>query len=485
MARIFISYTHKDNAKLTDEQQGWVDRFHEALKLRVDTLFGREIDFWRDLKVEGNDILTASIEDALQDSSLLVSVVSPGYLNSEWCAKELRLFCESALKAGGVEVGTKSRIYNVIKTPIREAHLRNLPGMVAPIGYPFHRIDDRGIAWEYDPRMGKEARHEFLAKVNELAHDLCQMLESSEQSNGRRTVESSGIAVYLAETTSDMVTASEMLRRELHQFGHLVLPESRLRHTHEYAERVRSDLQRVRISIHPIGRYCGVIPEDLDRSVVEIQYGLAGEAAELRTDFTRIAWMLPGTKAADARQQAFIDAVQNDAHLMVTSLETLKTRIQGILAQSSPRPVTPTPMSAGAEVYLICDAVDEVAAKPIEDYLFSLGFEVNRPLLEGDESAMREDHEENLKSCDAVLIFYGKASEFWLRRKLRDLQKAFGYGRTRPFLTKAVFLADPKTPEKAHFRSNEVVSLPGFGAFNPPMLEKFANVLLGSHGEVV
>jgi hypothetical protein len=195
--------------------------------------------------------------------------------------------------------------------------------------------------------------------------------------------------------------------------------------------------------------------------------------------------MLPGTKAADARQQAFIDAVQNDAHLMVTSLETLKTRIQGILAQSSPRPVTPTPMSAGAEVYLICDAVDEVAAKPIEDYLFSLGFEVNRPLLEGDESAMREDHEENLKSCDAVLIFYGKASEFWLRRKLRDLQKAFGYGRTRPFLTKAVFLADPKTPEKAHFRSNEVVSLPGFGAFNPPMLEKFANVLLGSHGEVV
>ena len=72
-------------------------------------------------------------------------------------------------------------------------------------------------------------------------------------------------------------------------------------------------------------------------------------------------------------------------------------------------------------VYVICDQQDYGSIAPLEDHLFSQGFEVTLPLMEGDEAEVREDHKESLLLCDAVVIFYGNASEGWLRTKLRDL----------------------------------------------------------------
>jgi hypothetical protein len=45
---------------------------------------------------------------------------------------------------------------------------------------------------------------------------------------------------------------------------------------------------------------------------------------------------------------------------------------------------------------------------------------------------MRADHDENLRTCDGVVIFYGSGNESWLRRKLREIDKSVGYGRPRP-----------------------------------------------------
>ena len=82
------------------------------------------------------------------------------------------------------------------------------------------------------------------------------------------------------------------------------------------------------------------------------------------------------------------------------------------------------------------------------DLLFREQFEVLQPLFEGDEAEIREYHEENLRTCDGVLIFYGAANEMWLRRKLRELQKSAGYGRTKPPAGGGICLLPPDTPEK-------------------------------------
>jgi hypothetical protein len=99
--------------------------------------------------------------------------------------------------------------------------------------------------------------------------------------------------------------------------------------------------------------------------------------------------------------------------------------------------------------------------KPLEDVLFDNGHEVVIPIFDGDESQIREDHIENLKMCDAAIIFYGNANELWLRSKMRDFLKISGYGREQPLNIKAVYLSAPDSANKQRFRSVEAEVLNG------------------------
>ena len=96
-----------------------------------------------------------------------------------------------------------------------------------------------------------------------------------------------------------------------------------------------------------------------------------------------------------------------------------------------------------------------------------------------DEAEIREDHEENLRSCDAVLIVFGAANECWLRRKLRELQKSAGYGRTKPAPPVAIALLPPKTPEKERLRTLEATLIPQWDGLAPDLLTPFVDRVKG------
>ena len=48
----------------------------------------------------------------------MISILTPRYVNSDWCTREIREFCEVAGRTGGVVVGNKSRVIKIIKTPV-------------------------------------------------------------------------------------------------------------------------------------------------------------------------------------------------------------------------------------------------------------------------------------------------------------------------------------------------------------------------------
>jgi hypothetical protein len=135
-------------------------------------------------------------------------------------------------------------------------------------------------------------------------------------------------------------------------------------------------------------------------------------------------------------------------------------------------------------VYLICDKRDLEATAPLADYLFESGLEVTLPVFEGDEAEVREDHEDNLRLCDAVLVYYGAANELWLRRKLREVQKSAGLGRKKIMLAKGIWIAPPATPKKQLLRSREalVMSQPDIFAVDP--LQPFLEALNEATGAV-
>jgi hypothetical protein len=164
-----------------------------------------------------------------------------------------------------------------------------------------------------------------------------------------------------------------------------------------------------------------------------------------------------------------------------TPLEDLRTVVQDRLKQPAapaepPSPQTVTGTNHG-QLYLIYDQRDADLATPWADYLFEKKFEVIRPVFEGDEAEIREYHEENLCNCDGALILFGTASEVWLRRKLREIQKSAGYGRTKPMPAVAILLIPPATSEKERFRTHDAMVIAQLSGFSPDPLQPFISLL--------
>ena len=115
------------------------------------------------------------------------------------------------------------------------------------------------------------------------------------------------------------------------------------------------------------------------------------------------------------------------------------------------------------QIYLMHDERDAAGVKAFADYLFDQGYEVLRPMFKGDEAEVREAHEENLRVCNGALIFYGATNEAWVRRKLREIQKSVGYGRTDPLPATSIVAMPPMTDEKQQFRTHDctVINAPG------------------------
>ena len=124
-------------------------------------------------------------------------------------------------------------------------------------------------------------------------------------------------------------------------------------------------------------------------------------------------------------------------------------------------------------MYLVHDRADREAVGVVQAELERLGLVVILPLGEGSEAEAREVHEASMVLSDAVIIFYGTTSEHWVRMKLFDIVKAPGWGRNAPFRAKAVWVAEPVTPLKATYSTDEALVLDGTAGLVAAALEPF------------
>ncbi len=495
---IYISYAQLDNEAQLVGQQGWVSAFHRSLEVRVGQLLGTKPIIFRSTHADGGTSDGEPSMEAIPDSALLITVLSPRYLKSEWCNRELRRFIAAA--GDRPKWGSKFRVLKVVKTPIQQD-----PPEIQPLTpYEFFKVDpETGRAHEFDQIFGPEAQREYWARLDDLAHDITRMLETLQEERTEDTPDTSSAVVelprpssdaqtlYLAPTSNDLREEHDALRRDLIRHGYRVLPEHPLPLVGtELDGTVRESLAKSRMSIHLVGRNYGIVPEGATASIIERQVDLGGEQAK-SGGFHQILWIPAGTQAADERQRVFLDrlrgtfALVEGSDLLETSLEDLKTVVHQTLNPPA-KPASLRTEDSDAEatgahhVYLVCDQRDEEATAPLADYLFEKGFEVTLPIFEGDEAEVREDHEENLRLCDAVLLYYGAGNELWLRRKLREVQKISGLGRSRAMRAKGVWIAPPGSPSKNRFRTRDTVVMAGAETFRPEALEPFLTALGGA-----
>ena len=488
----FISYAHLDNIELIEGRKGWVANLYRALDVRLAQLLGSDARVWWDPKLDGNDYLEDTLVARLARVAALVAVVSPRYVKSEWTRKELQAFCAGAACHGGVRVGDKARIFKVLKTPVPlEEHP---PELRALLGYEFFRVDPAsGKVRELDEIFGPDAQRDFWLKLDDLAHDIAATLELLYDQRGRPADETdkeptTSEAVFLAMTTTDLRDERESIRRELEQRGFVVLPNKPLPlAANEVEAQVRDDLGRCRMSVHMVGRTYSLVPEGGHASLTEMQYELAVARAAAGT-FSQLVWIPPGLIVEDDRQRKVLEALRMDprvhagADLLETSLEDLRTEINAWLTGAGPRGASGPPATGPMpQLYLIYDQRDANAVAPWADCLFK-HCEVIPSVFDGDEAEVREYHDENLRTCQGALIFYGAGNEVWLRRKLRELQKSAGYGRVGPPPVVGVCLIAPKTPDKERFRTHEAMRIEQWDGVSPDGLQPFITRLTGNAG---
>jgi TIR domain len=475
---LFISYSHIDNRPWGAGQHRWVSAFHNELETRLQMLLGRDVRVWRDDKMNGNDELTDRIGSELRRSRAFLSIISPRYLRSDWCIRELRLFQEQSGPGRH-----RSPFFKVVKTPVERS--AQPPEIQEFRGYDFFQESPSGRVHEFYPSRDEDSAESkgFWQLIDDLAQDVKRTIDDGltvppVQGAG------AGKTVFLAETTGDMRTARENVKRELNQRGYRIVPDRTLPSSaDELLPMLESDLGQACLTVHPVGARYGFVPEGEDRSIVELQI----DAATAHNGHSQhVIWVAPEVgPSAEERQEQFLEKLRrvyterlSTELLERKPLEVLKTRIAEKL---EPRKTPAPPVASNLQVYLICERPDLPGVKPLAEYLRAEGFSVNRPLLDGDEQELLQDHREILTLCDAVILYYGSGRQAWLRAKQRDLWKAPGWGRIKPMLGQAVYIAPPPTPEKVEYSNDDFLVIDGAGG-SPQALSAFIEEVRSAAG---
>jgi hypothetical protein len=492
---LFISYAHIDNVPLSEQQQGWITRFHNTLSAMLNMRLGRKADIWRDSKLAGNDIFADEIVQQFPKTELLISVVTPRYAESEWCTREVEEFCKSAESTGGLVVDNKSRVLKVIKLPVDDEG--PLPAVMREaLGYPFYEFDEQQVPLELDPAYGEEFTRKYNLKLAKLAYDIAGLIKKIEapavvaskpSEAPAAATATSKPAIYLAECSFDRRSAREALESELRLHGYPVLPDIQLpKSEEEYIAAVQSFLDRCALSVHLMGAKYGVVPDGpSEKSVTILQNELAIERHK-QGGLRRIISLPEGTKSESAAQQEFIERLLKDAELqagadLVTGeIEELKGVVHAAL-ENLQKPAPPPVEHQGSRlIYLLCDERDRQATIPLRKFLKGRGCDVQIPLFEGDAATVRQNNQDLLAECDGVILFYGAGDEAWKRSIGSELKKAVAYRGAKPPMATYIYLAEPATASKQDLIEMEEPNLiNGLQGFPDSEMLKFVSAMEG------
>ena len=311
-------------------------------------------------------------------------------------------------------------------------------------------IRNRAALREFDEAFGDAAMQRFHERVYDVAYDVSQVLKyfgDASAAGGKRTANPK--TIFLAATTSDLDPQRDQLRRELTELGHEVVPRQPLPLVaSELITVVQGCLERADIAIHFVGEHFGMVPEATDLSVVALQNQIAARHCET-SELRRLIWIPKGLQTKDERQASFIRQLESEpgsvtgAELIADTLENLKVLLRTALGARAGRErqaaAQPGDRRRAARLPDLRQARRRKQSSRSRTFLYAQGIEVSLPGFEAEESEVQQIHIQNLRDCDAALIYYGAAGMHWVDFKIRDLQKAAGYRDSVPIPVSAVF----------------------------------------------
>jgi hypothetical protein len=486
---LFVSYAHIDDMITPGDDQGWVTRFHKYLESYLSQSMGEQAKIWRDDRLRGNDVFANEIVKQFPQTAVLLSILSPRYLDSEWCMREVSEFCKTAELNGGLIVDDKARVLRLMLRGIPAERREQLPPVLKDaLGYEFFQWSDGGRELPLDPAFG--SGEAYRRQIYFLAEDIADLINKLKHTGADQVPVHAGAkpTVYLAESSYDVRDEREKIRGDLRAHGYTVVPDQMAQLPDlesGYIEEVSRLLDQCRISIHIVGRYRGKVPDGPSlKSAVQIQNEIAANKSE-ESGLRRLIWLPENARPEQPEQQTFVDelqqlqSLQRGADLVTADLETFKNALHSALQKlEEPEPKT-TPMAESAKLaFLICDQRDRQATIPLRKALRDAGLAVEIPAFEGDAATVRKANYELSARCDAVILFYGAGDEAWKRTVEIDLLRMKAHRDEKPLPASYLYLAPPSTDDKQELIELEEPNLiNGLDGFPETKLRPLLNLL--------
>jgi len=494
--QILLCYSEQDNQPIEGGLKGWVSNFHKFLTTLLSQIS-------RDTP-EIHMVSESNFSEVdLSKSSVVLLVCTPAFMQSDEVVNSLNDFGKNLKDTDNLIVDGVSRVFKVHKAPfIDDKYLLEFENLIT---FDFYMVDPlTGEAHEFKRFFGGDAERSYWMKLVDMAYDINHILESGDGYKKSKSSEEVPLekTVYLASTGVDMVIQRDIIKRELIRHGYKVLPQHTLaKEINQLEHQVKEDLYKCRLSIHLVGEDYGYKPKGSELSVVDIQNRIASNHTydmveynnnhEDKKPFSRLIWVSPDLNNVSERQKIFIEDLKSDAasleeaEVLQIPLQELKTIIREELVTGGRfnkesreiKGYSETEDGLSKIIYLIQDKKDTSKAKPIREFLENAGYKVVLPSYEGDLVDIRYIHQENLRRCDASIIYFGEAKEAWIKTKLQDLLKAPGFGRQKRLQAKAVYFEGHKDVDLEHYQRNNAMILGMNGGFKPEHLKPFITKL--------
>ncbi len=496
---IFVSYAHVDDLAFPGVEKGWVSTLVETLEILLAQKLGRQEGYslWMDHQLSRHVDLTPEILENLGKTATLLVILSPGYLASDWCLREkdtfLKLLNDRQLSA---EQRAGSRVFIIERDHVEQG---DRPAQFADLlGYRFWVQEGDGsppkILGSPWPDPKNPQNMSYFDQLTRLATNLADELKALKQvaettAPSTTTTEESTATpaatvtsqptVYLAEVTDDLDADSDAMRRYLEQAGIAVLPKTWIpREPEAFRQQVAGDLDRSTLFVQLLSALPGKRPPGMPEGYVRAQYDLAHQAGK-----PILQWRnrkLDPTTVDDPEHRAFLEL---ETVMAVGSEELRRTVVERATPPKEPEAASETRDAAtDALVYINAEAGDLELAEAVGELLEQRGIAYALPLGSGSPTEVREDFEQNLMFCDALILVYGAIHSKWVRDQLLVLRK-LAWKRDEPLRALAVLEGPPAPKDPVRLALPKMMTLDAHQGLSQDTLASFIATLEGTSSD--
>jgi len=457
---IFISYAPATGSE-NHANSEWSVRFCEYLSVLMNRLYEHKptILLHDDLRVR-QSMLGESFHEVLSKTGVTVILLSPEYLRSTTYMRDLTEIYNAICDPESIS-GIRHRFFKVLMQPVAlDEQPECLRNELDYNFYDINRYNKKPITFDLSGKNGPDPK--FWTKLVDLAYDIADVLAelTGEKINAVPAIERPG--VFLAETTFDQTENRDMLKRELQHLGFRILPKMQIPDDAGLAKNtIENSLQQSVMAVHLLGAWYGDFMKNSKYSFIDFQIKTVRDfitGSNSQTSLTQLIWIPNDIKPTDQRQALYLKRLKRDeaqlrTEIIETPFEVFKT-ILNLRLNEITNPMV-IPAADKNKLYVI---YEKESGDRIGDYLHQIrsnGYEILEPHSENGDQYPLTRHINNLLMADAVLIYKGDCPMEWLNSKIRDLVKAPGYGKSKPFRAVEI-ISRQKTADKSLLFLNNV-----------------------------